>query len=1051
MKRPILMLPLSVLFAASLLSAPAQAQSSAAGEEFLSNAEAAPPNIIFLIDLSTAMSDDCAERGDSADTASTLSGSTCLEDVLDAIDQLTQHYDWAYYGIIGTTDSASADNFLPIAPIGASHAEIAAALSSVTSSGTDVRNLSEALAATFTYMGREAASDSCPSYAQSSLIPGQDFCNVPLTWACQETHIITITAQYPAEDESPSVASSSGSLSTDVMCDINGISTTQDLSCLYDNTAHYLYNNDARSDLSGTQNIVTHTIALRVNGSSIAESLYGNTADQIGNDGVYTVANSGDEILGAITLVMSYIRSGFYSRSAPTVSADGEMIIYSFYEIDGGDPLAEGHVRAYSIDSDPLSPAYGEVQYTGPSQFGGAVWDAGDLLVSRPVVTSESNPDDRDGLGQRDIYTFVEEMMDLPAEAVAQEGLNYRRMGFDYEFVEAVANNASTHLPYFLDDADANSDGCADDLAWDFTKDGCLVDADDMQSMVDFVRGMPSSTYRYMDMTRGYWKLGDSPHSVPVVVGGRTNRYAMDNSYRNYLQNLESSEIPDMVFIAANDGMLHAFRLYDDLNTTAASTALGSTEDADEGGEEMWAWIPAYTIYKDRLEDWSGGLADMLWYGRTFLFDGSPVWEDVWIDGYTDGVIDNVRASDGSEWRRVLVVQQGKGGPVTLALDITDPLDPRFLWEQTNRTDTSAMGYTVSRPVIANIYNAEASSSSDYTDTYVAMWGSGRAVPESTSTAYYSSSEPSIYLWHIADDYWGTSTIAYSDLGDSEAPESATMSLDMDGDGRDEYGYISGALAAVDADSDGDVDVLYFPVTASYEPTDMSDPDGDGLTGLADISDPGFTWMYKAIISSANPDDMTWCEFYDPNDTIGVRPEVYYAATTSWHFDGSLGVYWGSGTPYDRDSTETGWFFAMKDPAPLQCGAATPIDGCGSLGAYELDAGEGLTGDPLVYAGTVYFSTYVPAADRCTSGEGRIYGLGFEDCADRMDTDGDGVGDAAFISVDGYPSSVSVSDNGTLYYGTSNPDTSGSSAIGEISAMGDPYLGTKTLGLREVF
>ncbi|MCB9741171.1 MAG: hypothetical protein H6740_00925 [Alphaproteobacteria bacterium] len=1033
-----------------LFSAPgAHAESSATGEEFLSNAEAAPPNVLFLIDLSTDMEQDCGELGDSADTATTTSGSTCLEETLDAIDQLTQHYDWAYFGVIGTTDRNNRNYFYPIAPIGASHAEISTALGSVSGSGTDIRNLAEGLSSAYDYFGRASTGESCPSWQSTSLVTGQDFCGVPINYACQETHIITITADFPNGDGNASNISASGQLSTDVKCNSGGITTGADRECEYDNAVHYAYNNDLRSDLSDTQNIITHTVAVKVRGTSVAETVFGNASDQIGNEGVYTVANSGDEILGSITTVMSYIRAGYYSRSAPVLSTDGEYVIYSFYEIDGGNPLAEGHIRAYPIDNDPTSSTYGEVQYTGPSQFGGADWDGGDLLVSRPVITSESNPDDRDGVGQRDIYTFVEELMALGSEAIATEGTNYHRMGFDYEFVDALANNP-TYISYFLDNQDSDSDGCADDLAYDFTKDGCTVDADDMQALVDFVRGLPSSTYRYMDMERGYWKLGDSPYSVPLVVGGRNDRYTIDNSYRNFLQSLESSEVPDVVFQAANDGMLHAYRLYDDLSTATISSSLSTTEDGDEAGEELWAWIPAYVIYESRGETWSGSLHDMMWYGRTFLFDGSPVWEDVWIDGYADGIVDGIKASDGSEWRRVLVVQQGKGGPVTLALDITDPTSPEFLWEQTNRTDYSAMGYTVSRPVITNVYNAEASDASDYADTWVAMWGGGRGVPTSASSSYYTSAEANIYMWHIADDYWGTSSIAYSDEGSNGHPDASVL-VDPDLDGAYEYGYISGALAAVDADSDGDADVIYFPVTAAYEPSDMGDVDGDGLSGILDVSEPGYTWMYKAIIDTTDPDDPTWCEFYDPYDYISMRPEVYYAATTSWHRDGSIGVYWGTGTPYDRDSTDNGYFFAVKDETPLSCNTATPITDCGAYGAYELDAGEGLTGDPIVYAGTVYFSTYVPAADRCDTGEGRIYGLGFEDCSQNMDTDGDGVGDAAYVTVDGYPSSVTVSESGTLYYGTSNPDTSGGSAVGEINAQADGALGTKALGAREVF
>ena len=150
----------------------------------------------------------------------------------------------------------------------------------------------------------------------------------------------------------------------------------------------------------------------------------------------------------------------------------------------------------------------------------------------------------------------------------------------------------------------------------------------------------------------------------------------------------------------------------------------------------------------------------------------------------------------------------------------------------------------------------------------------------------------------------------------------------------------------MDADSDGDADVIYFPVTVSYEPTSHNDPDGDGKKGLSDPADPGFTWIYKALIDTTDPDAMTWCQFYDPFEDIGVRPEVYYSVTASWQTDGSLGLYWGTGTPYSRTSTEKGYFFAMKDKSPLSCSTATPLD-CGTDGVVTLEAGEGLTGDQL--------------------------------------------------------------------------------------------------------
>ena len=1048
---------LGLLGVTQLVAGASYASSSASGEEFLSTFEAVPPNVLFLVDLSAAMDNDCGELGDSGDTASMGStlGTSCLDSALDAIDKLVQHFDWAEYGVIGTTASANDNGFYEIAALGSSNAEISTALSSVTAHGGTTRNLAEAL------------SSSADDYFSLTSSSGSGFSKAPIEYWCQENHVITIALEFGEDDENVSNATSFSSMTNDVTCDSGGITTSTDTNCLYDNVASYLYNSDFRSDLSGDQNIISHTIGVKVRGTGVAENLFGNAVDEINNDGTYAVANSGTEILGKAVQIMAQIRSGFYSRSAPVVSADGAYLIYSYYEIVGNGrksesnagKLAEGHVRAYEVGNDPADTStYGQVQYDGPSTFGGALWDAGDLLVSRPVEASESNPDDMDGLGQRDIYTFVPEVMSLTSSAVYSEANTDHRMGFDAEFVDALSGSLSVLDNFFDTSVLTDGTGCGADSAYDLNDD-CLVDSDDMQALIDFARGLPTSTFRFLGEERGYWKLGDAPHSTPVVVTARNDMFSTDTSYKNFLASLGNSSIPDIVLIAANDGMLHAFRLEDDASTNCTTYNSGISgdwdEDCDEAGEELWAWVPAYLLYRDPGEDWSGRLLDLMWYGRTFLFDGSPVVEDVWIDDDDD----NVKATDGSEWRRVVVVQQGKGGPVTLALDITDTQDPRFLWEQTNTSDYSAMGYTVSRPVIANIYDAE--DISDPRDRWVAMWGGGRGVPYTSNSSYYKTAEPNLYIWHMSDDYWGTPSASYSPAGSnigSEHPEHTNhgSSLDGDSDGLYEYGYISGALAAIDADSDGDADVIYFPVTVSYEPKQHNDPDGDGLQGLSDPADPGFTWIYKAIIDTTDPDSMTWCQFYDPFADIAKRPEVYYAVTASWLTDGTLGLYWGTGTPYERTSTDEGYFFAMKDTSPLTCSTAEPLD-CGTDGVVTLEAGEGLTGNPVVYAGTVYFTTYVPDATDpyCTEGEGRVYGMAFDDCSDNIDSneDGDTTDDPGYISVDGYPSSVTISEQGTIFYGSSAPDTSqsGASAVGEITAAADPFMGTRTMGIREVF
>lgn len=1030
------------------LSATAWGASSSSGEEWLAITDAVEPNILFVVDLSNHMQEPCAYGGD-GDVDD--DDNPCIDDVATAIDKLTQHYDWARYGIVGTASTESDDSFTKIAPLGVSHSELSAALENlddyVDSYDTETRNLAEVLEELSEEYFQNTTEDDDDDDDGDGY--NADWNRAPIQYHCQQNHIIVLTGNIPWDDDQVS-STYVDSISPDHKCDVDGASSA-DLDCMYDNVVHHLWEKDMRADLSGTNNVLVHTVSLGVAGTSLSEALYGNSSDVTGGDAIYSSTSEGDEIMSTLMFMLRDIRSGFYSRSTPVITADGAHLVYSFYQIGGTatgaggafiNPQAEGHVRAYEIEDDPTSAEYGELTLEGDSDIGYALWDAGELLVSRLVTSAESNPGNFDGFGRRDIYTYFE-----PAEGLSglsTESATDKRQSLDLSFVNAVGT--SSVLDKILDtDGDEDSP-----YNLDQSTGSSPVDGDDLQALVDFIRGYPRADYRYLDIEKGYWKLYDSPHAVPLVVQNNNNLYSMDTTYRSFLAGLEAEEYPDMVYIPANDGLLHAFYLKD---VGAPHEGLTSEHYDEEAGREAWAWMPGYLLEREHANDWAGRAIDMMLYGRTFLFDGSPIFEDVWIDENGNNEKDCDSVPDDCEWHRILVVQQGKGGPVTLALDITNPLDPQFLWEQTDEDDPSAMGYTVGRPVVTNVYDV---SGEEPRDRWVAMWGSGRAVPYGRKEAYYKSSEANLYMWYVGDTHFSDSTYVYSQRGDNGHPEASTEGSDLqyDSDDNYEYGYISAALAVVDTDSDGDADTVYFPVTASYKPT------SEGGSGPSSVKDPGSTWMYKACIDTEDPDDLTWVEFFDPKDDgeLETRPEVYYAATTSWHADGQLGVYWGTGTPYDRDySSSPGYFFAVKDSNPKSCTSfdVNPITNCGDNGVYELDSGEGLTADPIVYAGVVYFTTWVPNEDRCEGGVGRLYGLNFEDCSEGMDTDGtDGVdsSDEDYIEhEDEYLSGVTVTEQGSLVYGTSNPSGDGSDGIVTRDVADDPFMGTAAMAWLEVF
>jgi type IV pilus assembly protein PilY1 len=167
--------------------------------------------------------------------------------------------------------------------------------------------------------------------------------------------------------------------------------------------------------------------------------------------------------------------------------------------------------------------------------------------------------------------------------------------------------------------------------------------------------------------------LGDIVNSQPVYVRGAAFSYS-DSGYAAFAASL-ASRAP-MVYVAANDGMLHAF-------TATADAA---------GGEEAWAFIPRSVL--PRLYK----LADANYANlHEYYVDGRPVVDDI---------------RDGTTWKTILVGGLNKGGRGYYALDITNPTNPTALWEFTHSPSicTGAgeysdchLGYSFGNPIITKL------------------------------------------------------------------------------------------------------------------------------------------------------------------------------------------------------------------------------------------------------------------------------------------------------------------------------------------------------------
>lgn len=199
--------------------------------------------------------------------------------------------------------------------------------------------------------------------------------------------------------------------------------------------------------------------------------------------------------------------------------------------------------------------------------------------------------------------------------------------------------------------------------------DATKIIANDGQSLLAFLRGnrqhenagdIPTvdKAFRFREHI-----LGDTVNAVPAFVKAPRFNFT-DDGYSTFKTNNANRQ--GMLYIAANDGMLHALN---------AST-----------GAEVWAYVPRL-VMPDLHK-----LADKNYAAKhRFFVDGSPQTMDVKIGG---------------TWKTILVGGLNGGGRGYYALDITSPTSPTVLWEFCNDSaycsvSDADLGYTYGNPVIA--------------------------------------------------------------------------------------------------------------------------------------------------------------------------------------------------------------------------------------------------------------------------------------------------------------------------------------------------------------
>ncbi len=299
-------------------------------------------------------------------------------------------------------------------------------------------------------------------------------------------------------------------------------------------------------------------------------------------------------------------------------------------------------------------------------------------------------------------------------------------------------------------------------------------------NVVDYLRG--SDALEGVFRERSHY-MGDIIQSSPVYVGPPAFSYpdawtdwngdnsepedsALYSAYRGSYMNR-----PAVIYVGANDGMMHAF--------------------AASNGEELGAIIP-YGV--------TDTLVDLLApsYSHKYYVDGTPNI----VDAFFDQDVTDSNYSDDDEWRTVMAFGLNAGGQSITAVDVSVPpgytksgttftkngsadnLASSILWEFTDEHDAD-MGYSFSRPQIIRMWDGNwyVAFGNGYNNTAVDGHASttGRAV---------------LYLARLEDDGSFDGTLGgfiKIDTGEGNATSPNGMStitpIDYDGDYIVDYIY----------------------------------------------------------------------------------------------------------------------------------------------------------------------------------------------------------------------------------------------------------------------
>jgi hypothetical protein len=391
-----------------------------------------------------------------------------------------------------------------------------------------------------------------------------------------------------------------------------------------------------------------------------------------------------------------------------------------------------------------------------------------------------------------------------------------------------------------------------------------LTDTTTRDSVVTFIRGDNGFEY----------KLGDIFHFNPIIVGSPLIwKGQFDASYQAfYTAHLNRKEV---VYVGTNDGMLHCIRVR-------------KNDDVKQGGEELWGFVPPSQLHRvknlyvksafDLLKNVPpycsvipGTVPCSLYAFDRYFVDGKGMATDIKI---------------GTEWKTVLIFGMGIGGTSYCALDVTDPDDPKFLWEF---TDSAWMGYTEARPIISQVNDGTATYSAVFVPGGYDYWERPAKVDPDPAyklgkALFVLKAEPGMnFSAQVVKKFvWNASTTGEAaKVGDTYTYTSMNF----------KYSFVA-APAIYDRNSDGVADYIYACDTGDYRSGQAG-----GRIWKIPVHGVPTSWIPEEIFQAPN------------SQTLFISPTIGYDA--SWN----LWVFVGTGRRSQITShIEPGYSCTKIDP-----------------------------------------------------------------------------------------------------------------------------------------